>query len=157
MYFRFGVIAALLAFSAPAARAQAALPAPGPSPIPSFYTTYGYTAYTVYDTTTDEPPTVVSGVGGTLTLRPSGTYEKRLNILMDSGLKYFSQDGTFTIKGDSIRFAFRDLRGADVQRGTFRFDPATQRLVITIDGYPRGNKGVYELVAQKPAAPAGPK
>ena len=126
------------------------------TPLPSFYTTYTYTAYTVYDTTTTERPTRVGGVGGSLTLRPAGTYEKRLRIARATGPLYFRQDGTFTLAGDSIRFAFTDQKGADVQRGTFRFEPATQRLTITILGYPAGNRGVYELVAAPPTTPARP-
>ncbi len=124
---------------------------------PAFYTTYTYTAYTVYDHTTGEPPTQVPGVGGTLALRADGTYDKRLSLLMgDSGPRYFAQHGRFTTKGDSILFKFTDLKGPDVQRGTFRYEPATQRLSISIAGYPPGNKGVYELVAA-PAPPAAPK
>ena len=125
-------------------------------PLPSFYTTYQYTAYTVYDNTTAEPATEVRGVGGTLTLRPSGAYEKRFSILLPSGPKYFRQDGTFTINGDSIRFAFTDLKGADVQRGTFQYNSTTQRLTLTILGYPAGNKGVYELVAADAASKPTP-
>ena len=140
MLLRFlGVWAGLLG-GAVASRAQA--PA-----LPSFFTTYGYTAYTVYDATSDGPPTTVRGVGGTLVLRPNGTYEKRLSIVNAGGPHYFRQDGTFTLRGDSIRFAFTDLKGADVQRGTFRFEPARRRLTLTLLGYPAGNKGVYELVA----------
>jgi hypothetical protein len=120
----------------------------------SFYGTYQYTAYTVFDNTTDAPPTPVQGVGGTLLLRPDGSYAKRLSITRANGPMYFNQDGRFTIKGDSIRFAFTDRKGADVQRGTFRFDPQTQVLEITLLGYPSGNKGVYELVAQPAATPA---
>ena len=127
------------------------------TPLPSFYTTYTYTAYTVYDTTTAGLPTRVRGVGGSLTLRPAGTYEKRLRIARATGPLYFRQDGTFTLAGDSIRFAFADQKGADVQRGTFRFEPATQRLTITILGYPAGNRGVYELIAAPPTTtPARP-
>ena len=114
----------------------------------AFYNTYRYTAYTVYDLTTDEPPTQVQGVGGTLTFRPDGSYEKRLTISRTSGSMSFNQDGRFTITGDSIRFAFTDKKGADVQRGTYQFDPQRQALTITIAGYPAGNKGVYELTAQ---------
>ena len=122
----------------------------------SFYTTYVYTAYTVHDITSDEPPTPVRGVGGTLTLHPDGRYQKRLTIQMNQGLIPFHQDGQFTIKGDSIRFAFTDRKGPDVQQGTFRFIPETQALEITIIGYPSGNKGVYELRGQalKPTQPA---
>ena len=119
---------------------------------PAFFTTYTYTAYTVYDTTSTDPPTQVRGVGGTLLLTPAGTYEKRLSIVGARGPMYFRQTGTFTLNGDSIRFAFTDLKGADVQRGTFRFDPATRRLTLTILGYPSGNRGVYKLEAQE--APA---
>ena len=117
------------------------------APVPSFYATYQYTGYTVYDNSSTNPPTEVRGVGGTLTLRPDGTYEKHLSIVAPSGPHYFNQTGRFTLAGDSIRFAFTDLKGSDVQRGTFRFAPATKHLTLSIIGYPSGNKGVYELVA----------
>ena len=115
---------------------------------PAFYTTYTYTAYTVHDLTTGEPPTQVTGVGGTLALRADGSYDKRLSILLGtSGPRYFAQHGRFTTKGDSIFFDFTDLKGHDVQRGTFQYAPKTRQLTITLAGYPAGNKGVYELVA----------
>ncbi len=135
------------------ARAQAAHQV-----LPSFFATYSYTGYTVYDSTSAGPPTAVRGVGGSLTLRPAGTYEKRLSIVTPNGPVHFNQDGTFTFSGDSIRFAFTDLKGPDVQRGTFRFDPATRHLTLTILGYPTGNRGVYELVeAEAPPKPPAPK
>ena len=124
---------------------------------PSFYTTYAYSAYTVYDTTSAGPPTKVPGVGGSLTLRANGTYEKHLSIVAPSGPHYFNQAGTYTLKGDSIRFAFTDLKGADVQRGTLRFVPAGRRLIHTIFGYPTGNRGVYELAAAPAPKPAAPR
>ncbi|MBF9140507.1 hypothetical protein [Hymenobacter properus] len=120
---------------------------------PTFYSTYTYTAYTVYDTTSAGPPTRVSGVGGTLTLRADGGYEKHLSIVASGKPYYFNQTGTYILTGDSIRFAFSDLKGSDVQRGTFRFQPDTRRLSITIFGYPVGNRGEYELVATPPKAP----
>ena len=129
------------------------LATPAPGPPPAFYTTYTYTAYTVIDLTTGEPPTKVAGVGGTLALRADGTYAKRLSLLLgDSGPRFFSQQGKFTTKGDSIVFRFTDLKGSDVQRGTYRYDAKTCRLSITILGYPTGNKGIYELVATAPLA-----
>jgi hypothetical protein len=117
---------------------------------PSFYTTYHYTAYTVHDTTSTDPPTEVNGVGGSLTLHPDGRYEKHMSIVLPNGPHYFNQTGRFVLTGDSIRFAFTDLKGSDVQRGTFRFNPADRRLTLTILGYPAGNRGVYELVAAEP-------
>ena len=122
-----------------------------PTP-PTFYSSYSYTGYTVYDTTNPDP-TTVQGVGGALTLRPDGTYEKHLSIVANGAPHYFNQTGRFILTGDSIRFAFTDLKGADVQRGTFQFDPATRHLTLTILGYPTGNKGVYELVAVETAVP----
>ncbi|MBD2722649.1 hypothetical protein [Hymenobacter armeniacus] len=140
-------VAGFLWLLAPTAQAQT-LAAP-----PTFYSTYTYTAYTVYDTTSAGPPTRVSGVGGTLTLRADGTYEKHLSIVASGSPHYFNQTGTFALAGDSIRFAFSDMKGADVQRGTFRFVPATRQLSITILGYPAGNRGVYDLVATPAKAP----
>lgn len=125
--------------------------------LPTFYTSYHYTAYTVFDTTSPDAPTTVPGVGGTLLLRPDGTYEKHLSIAANGAPHYFNQTGRFTLAGDSIRFAFTDLKGSDIQRGTFRFDPATRRLMLTILGYPTGNKGVYELVGQPEPDPPRPK
>jgi hypothetical protein len=133
--------------------ALALLVPPGPKLPVAFYTTYSYTAYTVYDHTTGDPPTEVQGVGGTLALRADGTYDKRLSLLLGtSGPRYFTQHGRFSTKGDSIYFKFTDLKGPDVQRGTFRYEPGTRRLTISIAGYPVGNKGVYELVAAPKAA-----
>lgn len=133
--------------------ALALLVPPGPKLPVAFYTTYSYTAYTVYDHTTGEPPTAVQGVGGTLALRADGTYDKRLSLLLGrSGPRYFTQHGRFSTKGDSIYFKFTDLKGSDVQRGTFRYEPGTRRLTISIAGYPPGNRGVYELIAAPRAA-----
>ena len=123
------------------------------APLPAFFSTYHYTAYTVYDTTSPDAPTTVTGVGGALTLRSNGTYEKHLSIVRNGTPYYFNQTGRFTLAGDSIQFAFTDLKGADVQRGTFQFDPATRHLTLIILGYPTGNKGVYELVAAETIAP----
>jgi hypothetical protein len=149
MMMRFPALWVLVAGALLPARARAqAAPA-----LPSFFGTYAYVAYTVYDTTSTDPPTVVQGVGGTLALRPDGSYEKHLSIVTPGGPHYFNQKGTFVLTGDSIRFAFTDLKGADMQRGTFRFAPATRRLTITILGYPAGNRGVYELMATEPTAP----
>lgn len=140
IYFGFLLCSLGLAHPSPT-RAQ------GQSSPPTFYTTYYYTAYTVYDVTTNEPPTQVRGVGGSLALRPDGTYEKHLSIVAAGSPHYFNQTGRYTLAGDSIQFAFTDLKGPDVQRGTFRFNPATKGLTLTILGFPAGNKGVYELVA----------
>ncbi|NML63767.1 copper resistance protein NlpE [Hymenobacter sp. RP-2-7] len=114
----------------------------------AFYTTYSYVGYTVYDFTEGQSPTQVPGVGGTLTLRADGSYTKRLSLLLgDSGPRYFSQQGRFTTQGDSIFFRFSDKNGPDVQRGTFRYEPASKKLSISLMGYPRGNHGDYELLA----------
>ena len=142
-YFSFLVLAGM----------PCALRAQTTPPLSTFYTSYIYTGYTVYDTTSPDAPTTVTGVGGALTLRSNGTYEKHLSIVRNGTPYYFNQTGRFTLTGDSIQFAFTDLKGADVQRGTFQFDPATRHLTLIILGYPTGNKGVYELVAAETIAP----
>jgi len=121
---------------------------PPARPPVAFYTTYSYVGYTVYDFTEGQPPTAVPGVGGTLTLRADGRYDKRLSLLLgDSGPRYFSQQGRFSTQGDSIFFRFSDQHGPDVQRGTYHYDAKTRRLSISLAGYPRGNHGDYELQA----------
>lgn len=135
-----------------AGHAQPARPARPPA---ALCATYRYVAYTVYDHTDGDPPTHVAGVGGTLTLFPTGAYDKRLRITGPNGARDFVQHGQCTVAGDSIRFAFADAQGFDVQRGTYRYDAKTRRLTIAIAGYPPGNRGVYELVAE--AAGPGPR
>lgn len=124
-----------------------------------FFTTYAYTAYTVYDATSPDPPTRVRGVGGTLRLNADSSYAKRFTLQFSDGPHAFTQTGRFALAGDSIRFIFADAKGPDVQRGAFQFDPVARRLTLTILGYPAGNQGVYELVAEPtPAAtPPGPR
>lgn len=143
----FVSLVSLLAASAhrPAA-AQAPVP---PAPLAG---TYRYTAYSVFDAESPNEPTAVRGVGGTLTLLPDGTYVKRLSLALGTHTVPFSQDGSYLLAGDSIRFAFRDQKGTDVQRGTARLDSAGRHLTLTILGYPAGNQGVYELEAVPDAA-----
>jgi hypothetical protein len=117
---------------------------------------YRYTGYTVFDAESPNEPTAVRGVGGSLLLRPDGTYAKRLTLALGTRTVPFSQDGTYTLTGDSIRFAFRDQKGTDVQRGTARLDSTGRRLTLTILGYPAGNQGVYELEAAPVEATAVP-
>ena len=136
----------------PAFLLLAALPLLPPQPeLPvAFYRTYSYVAYTVYAPSENEPPSPAEGVGGTLTLRADGSYAKLLSLNVgDNGPRYFSQQGRFTTKGDSIFFNFIDKYGADVQRGSFRYTPQTNHLTIELAGYPAGNKGVYELAGLK--------
>lgn len=140
------------------AAAQVSAPAPAaqaPAPL-RLIGNYRYTGYTVFDAESPNEPTAVRGVGGTLLLRPDGTYAKRLTLALGTRTVPFSQDGTFTLAGDSIRFAFRDQKGADVQRGTARLDSAGRHLTLTILGYPAGNQGVYELEAAPADAMAAP-
>jgi len=133
--------------------AAAQVPAAAPPPLAG---TYRYTAYTVFDAESSNEPTAVRGVGGTLTLRPDGTYAKRLSLALGSRTIPFTQDGTYTMAGDSIRFAFRDQKGPDVQRGTARLDSVNRHLTLTILGYPTGNQGVYELEVAPAEATVAP-
>ena len=140
----------LPAFSRPAV---AQVPTAG---LPALPGTYRYASYTVFDAESPNEPTAVRGVGGTLLLRPDGTYAKRLSLTLGTRTIPFSQDGTYTLAGDSIRFAFRDQKGPDVQRGTARLDSVKRHLTLTILGYPTGNQGVYELEVAAAEATVAP-
>jgi len=135
--------------------AQVSAPISAPAPL-RLIGNYRYTGYTVFDAESPNEPTAVRGVGGTLLLRPDGTYAKRLTLALGTRTVPFSQDGTYTLAGDSIRFAFRDQKGPDVQRGTARLDSLGRHLTLTILGYPAGNQGVYELEAAPAEAVAAP-
>ncbi len=140
-------LAATLVSSA-AAQLGAAQPAPAASPPPTFYATYRYQGYTVVNPASGEPPAQIPGASGTLTLRPDGSYDKRLRLQIGDGPpRAFDQQGQFTTLGDSIFFRFADKNGADTQRGQFRFQPETRLLQVTIAGYPPGNAGIYKLSA----------
>jgi hypothetical protein len=118
----------------------------------SFYNTYAYRSYTIFSS--EEPEPIVSdGVGGTLTLQPQGSYQKRLRLAGPEGPMEFRQDGQFTLSGDQISFSYTDSQGKPkTDRGAFRFDPQTGALTVTIEAYPAGSRGVYTLEAQRSAA-----
>lgn len=133
------------------------MPAAAQAPAPlRLIGNYRYTGYTVFEAESPNEPTAVRGVGGTLLLRPDGTYAKRLTLALGTRTIPFTQDGTYTLAGDSIRFAFRDQKGADVQRGTARLDSVGRHLTIIILGYPAGSQGLYELEAAPAEAVIAP-
>jgi hypothetical protein len=132
----------------PPARQAAPAAASDSGPV-TFFTTYQYTAYTIFDKSNGEEPIQAEGVSGTLTLRPDGSFAKRMQLSSPQGPMNFNQDGTFTISGDNISFSYTDSKGqARTDTGTFRLNSKPQRLVITLEGYPAGNRGVYTLLAQ---------
>ncbi|GAA3929041.1 hypothetical protein [Hymenobacter algoricola] len=138
----------------PPARAQktavaAAKPAKIPGPAASFFTTYGYLTYAIVDRETKAAPIAARGVGGTLSLHPDGTYQKRLTLQGNGGTLRFDQDGRFTFTGQQVTFSYTDSKGQPrVDQGTFRLQPAVGLLTLTLIGYPAGNQGIYTLRAQ---------
>ncbi|UOQ70085.1 copper resistance protein NlpE [Hymenobacter cellulosilyticus] len=130
--------------------AAAQAPSKGKAPVlnPSFFTSYTYLSYSIVDTETSAKPMEAKGVGGTLTLHPDGTYQKRLQLSGNGGVMNFSQDGRFTFSGDQITFSYTDSKGqARVDQGAFRYQPKARTLTLTLIGYPAGNKGIYTLRA----------
>ncbi|GAA4380555.1 hypothetical protein [Hymenobacter koreensis] len=114
----------------------------------SFYTTYQYRSYTIYSA--GQEPVTAGGVGGTLTLLPSGMYEKHMQLTGPNGPVTFDQRGRFTVSGDKISFLYLSSQGdPKADNGTFRFDPKKQVLDMTINGFPAGSKGVYQLSVLK--------
>ncbi|MCB2407940.1 copper resistance protein NlpE [Hymenobacter lucidus] len=139
--------ALLLLGAAPVAAQQR--PAAKPAVVaPSFFTSYTYLSYSVLDKGTSAKPMAAQGVGGTLTLHPDGTYQKRLQLSGNGGVMNFSQDGRFTFSGDQITFSYTDSKGqARTDQGSFRFQPKARTLTLTLIGYPTGNQGIYTLRA----------
>lgn len=154
MMYRFLLLGAtsLLLLSGPAAQAQQPAQAPAAAKAPvlgaSFFTSYTYLSYSIVDKETSAKPMEAKGVGGTLTLHPDGTYQKRLQLSGNGGVMNFSQDGRFTFSGDQITFTYTDSKGQPrVDQGAFRFQPKARTLTLTLIGYPAGNKGIYTLRA----------
>lgn len=141
----FLVLAALL-LAPPAVRAQR--PAPVPRLAPSFFATYTYITYTILDKATSPTPIAAKGVGGTLTLRPDGTFQKALTLAGNGGTMRFDQTGQFSFTADRITFLYTDKKGQPrTDEGTFRL--ANGLLTLTILGYPAGNQSVYTLRAER--------
>lgn len=137
--------ALLLPLAAPAQQRPAARPT---VVAPSFFASYTYLSYSIVDKGTSARPLPAQGVGGTLTLHPDGTYQKRLQLSGNGGPMRFSQDGRFTFSGDQITFTYTDSKGQPrVDQGQFRFQPKARTLTLTLVGFPAGNKGIYTLRA----------
>ncbi|GAB3237499.1 hypothetical protein GCM10027346_29130 [Hymenobacter seoulensis] len=114
---------------------------------PSFFTTYTYLTYAILDKGTSPTPMPAKGVGGTLTLRPDGTYQKRLTLAVNGGTMPFDQDGRFTFSGNRISFTYTDKKGQPrTDEGTFQLRNGL--LSLTILGYPAGNQSLYTLRQQ---------
>ncbi|SHJ57827.1 hypothetical protein SAMN02745146_3421 [Hymenobacter daecheongensis DSM 21074] len=118
-------------------------------PAASFFTTYAYLTYAIVDRQTKATPIPARGVGGTLTLHPDGTFQKRLTLQGNGGTLHFDQDGRFSFSGTQITFTYTDSKGQPrVDQGTFRLQPAVGLLTLTLVGFPAGNQGIYTLRAQ---------
>ncbi|MBX0290354.1 copper resistance protein NlpE [Hymenobacter sp. HSC-4F20] len=145
MLYRF-VLAALLGFSGFSAVAQRTSPTV-PRLAPSFFTTYSYLTYSILDRGTSPTPMPAKGVGGTLTLRPDGTYQKRLTLSANGGTMPFDQDGRYTFAGNRISFSYTDKKGQSrTDAGTFQLRNGL--LTLTMQGYPAGNQSIYTLRQQ---------
>lgn len=116
-------------------------------PAPSFFTTYEYLSYSILDKATSPDPMSARGVGGTLTLRPDGTFQKHLTLAMNGGTMPFDQEGRFTFSGNRISFSYTDKKGQPrTDEGTFELRNGV--LTITLQGYPATNQSVYTLRQQ---------
>ncbi|WP_126546846.1 hypothetical protein [Hymenobacter amundsenii] len=127
----------LLAEAPPARAQQAAPPA-------TFFGTYTYRSYAILDQESGPELLPAQGVGGTLTLRANGTYQKRLTLAANGGTMRFDQDGRFTFTPGHISFMYPDKNGRSrTDEGTFRL--VKNSLTITLAGYPAGNQSIYIL------------
>lgn len=123
---------------------SATSPVPAAAPV---YTTYTYLTYAILDKGTSPRPLPAKGVGGTLTLRPDGTYQKRLTLAGNGTTQHFDQEGHFSLTPGRIVFIHPDASGTSrTDAGTFRL--TGKLLTITLEGYPAGNQSIYTLRAQ---------
>ncbi|MCR5889373.1 hypothetical protein LRS06_16680 [Hymenobacter sp. J193] len=114
------------------------------SPKAGFYTTYEYLTYAILDQSAGPEPVAAQGVGGTLTLRPNGTYQKRLTLAANGTTLHFDQDGRFAFTADHITFIYTDSKGQPrTDEGTFVLRNGL--LTLTMQGFPAGNQGIYTL------------
>ena len=140
--------ASLLLLGVAPAAAQKTRSKAAPVLAASFFRSYTYLSYAIVDRETSAKPMAARGVGGTLTLHPDGTYQKRLQLSGNGGVMNFSQDGRFTFSGDQITFSYTDGKGqARTDQGKFLFQPKARTLTLTLTGYPAGNQGIYTLRA----------
>ncbi|ALD20537.1 hypothetical protein [Hymenobacter sp. DG25A] len=141
------VLSLLLALSATTAQAQPAAPKATQyvaRPTPSFFTTYTYLSYSILDKATSPDPMPARGVGGTLTLRPDGTYQKHLTLAMNGTTMPFDQAGRFTFAANHISFSYTDKKGQPrTDEGIFQL--RNGMLTITLQGYPATNQSIYTL------------
>ena len=146
MMLRFFAFLACLLLGAPTVRAQRATP-PAPKLKPSFYTTYTYLTYSISDKGSGPAPISARGVGGTLTFRPDGTYEKHLQLANGGTTMSFDQTGRFIFTGDQITLSYADKKGEPrTDQGSFRL--RSNVLTLIIQGFPAGNYSTYTLRAQ---------
>lgn len=116
-------------------------------PAGAVFATYTYLTYAILDKGTSPRPLPAKGVGGTLTLRPDGTYQKRLTLAGNGTTQHFDQKGRFSLAPGRISFTHPDPNGTDrTDSGTFRL--AGKQLTIVLEGYPAGNQSIYTLRAQ---------
>lgn len=116
-------------------------------PAGAVYTTYTYLTYAILDKGTSPSPLPAKGVGGTLVLRPDGTYQKHLTLAANGGTQHFDQKGRFSLTPGRITFSHPDQNGTNrTDAGTFRL--TGKLLTITLEGYPAGNQSIYTLRAR---------
>ncbi|MDO7845840.1 hypothetical protein Q5H92_05690 [Hymenobacter sp. M29] len=114
-----------------------------------FFTTYTYTVYLVYAPKYSPKPSNTRGVGGTLTLGPSGSYEKKLTIPGPYGRNHFDETGRYTLNGKNIQLTYTDSHGKPVTYGgTFNYSEPAQALSMVLNQEADGGREVFGLVVK---------
>ncbi|WP_460504086.1 hypothetical protein [Hymenobacter agri] len=130
-------------------RPPAAVP-PTAGALPTkFFTTYTYAVYLIYAPKYSSKPTNTRGVGGTLTLGPTGRYEKKLEFPGPYGTNHFDETGRYTIKGKNIEFTYSDSKGKPVTYGgTFSYSEPALALSMILNQEADGGREVFGLVVK---------
>ncbi len=108
-----------------------------------FFSTY---AYSVYVIVYKGEVTNTRGVGGTLSLGPDGSYQKRLEIAGPYGNYHFDETGHYRLDGKKITFEYTNSKGEKASyNGTYNFNLKALSLTLILNQEPTGDREVFGL------------
>jgi hypothetical protein len=121
----------------------------------TFYQTWNYGPYIIYMTKYNGGKPTVTNSGGTLSLGPNGTYEKKFSIPGPYGPSYFNETGKFQLRdirksgeaqSGKITFIYTGSDGKPISYGgTFSFGAKSLSLALTLNESAEG-KEIFGLL-----------
>lgn len=119
------------------------------APPSQFYTTYAYVSDRSVTPGADAKTADAPTVSGTLTLKPTGEYEKHLTVGGGGNGTQSNEAGTFRLDGNKITFTHPNPQGQpETYGGTFRFELKSLSLGLVFDRGVQGKREVFGLGAK---------